>query len=372
MSGLNARIFKTWDAVPAEWRDPARAPTAFQTHAFLSCWYETLGRAPGVDPLIVEVRDAAGQAVALWPLVLNRVGGLREIGFADAGLVDNCAPLIGPGFPFDAEGFSQAWRATLRALPRADLLRAGKMPASLEGKPNPMIALPGAKPGPLARQIIAMPETFEAYSATRGTKFSKEQRRVWRVFIRNEDATFEFVTKAGRARFLFEQFQTLQENRMREIGVPYKLGAPSYRAFSEALVERGMTDGSMVFGALTAGDELIGGLIGLSNKREVAFTRICFAPGKWTVCSPGRLVLEKTMEALLENDMRRIDLSIGDFPYKSDFMPGHEPLYSLVAPLSLRGRPAWAANILRQELRKSAWARRLWEKWRARKAAAAA
>lgn len=372
MSVFKTAIHKTWDDVPAEWREPARAPTAFQTNGFMSSWYDNLGRINGAEPLIVEVRDADGRAVALWPFVLRRVAGIREVGFADDGLVDNCAPLTGEAFPYDAPGFAKLWRATLKALPPADLFRADKMPATLGDKANPMLALPGVKPGQLARQVIEMPGTFEDYSASRGTKFSKEQRRVWRVFIRNDNATFEWITKRDRALFLFEQFQTLQENRMREIGVRYKLGAPDYRAFSQALVARGIAEGSLVFGALTAGDELIGGLIGLSNGREVAFTRICFAPGKWMVCSPGRLVLEKTMEAILENEIRRIDLSIGDFPYKSDFGPSHEPLYGFVAPLSLRGRPGWAAHALRQRLRKNAWVRGLWEKWRARQAASAA
>lgn len=368
MSRFTARRFDRWDEVPGEWRDPARAPTPFQTHAFLSSWYETLGRAPDVSPAIVEVRDENGRPAALWPMVSyrNHKQRLQEIGFADGELTDNCAPLTGEAFPHDPKAFAELWRATLRALPPADVLRIGKSPLVLETQPNPLAAVSGNFTDPLSRHIVDMPGTFEEYSASRTTKFSKEQRRVWRVFTRNEGAAYEIQTDPARALMLFAQFEALQEARMRDIGVDYRLGDPVYRAFSRLLVERGVVDGSVVFGALTCGDELVGGLIGLTNGRSVAFVRICFAPGQWTACSPGRLVLEKTIEALHARGFRAVDLSVGDFPYKYDFGVRLEPLYSVLKPLSLRGNPVWAKNALRQRLKKSAWVRALRDRWAAR------
>jgi CelD/BcsL family acetyltransferase involved in cellulose biosynthesis len=363
MSLFTATLHREWDQVPMEWRDPARAPTPFQTHAFLSSWYETLGRAPGVSPAIVELRDASGRAAALWPLAHYRNGRLREVGFADGELTDNCAPLLGEAFPRDRDGFAQLWRATLKALAPSDVVRVVKSPGVLNGAANPLATLPGAGLEPLSRHIVDMPGTFEEYSASRTTKFSKEQRRVWRVFTRNEGADFEFLTDPARASMLFAQFEALQETRMREIGVAYRLGDPVYRAFSRTWIERGVADGSVVFGALTCRDELVGGVIGASNGRDVAFVRLCFAPGQWTACSPGRLVLEKTLEALHARGFRAVDLSVGEFPYKYDFGVRLEPLYGLLTPVSLRGSPAWAQHATRQRLKQSAWVRGLRDKW---------
>jgi CelD/BcsL family acetyltransferase involved in cellulose biosynthesis len=368
MSEFTARRLESWDAVPDEWRDPARATTPFQTGAFLGAWYETLGREPDVKPAIVEVRAADGRAAALWPLVCyrNHKQKLWEVGFADGELTDNCVPLTGEGFAHDPNAFAALWRATMMALPPADVLRFAKSPQEIGGSPNPMTSLSGAFADPLSRHIVDMPGTFEEYSASRTTKFSKEQRRVWRVFTRNEGAAFEIQTDPSRALMLFAQFETLQEARMREIGVNYRLGAPAYREFSRRLIERGVADGSVVFGALTAGNELVGGLIGLTNGRDVAFVRICFAPGKWTASSPGRLVLEKTIEALHARGFRSVDLSVGDFPYKYDFGVRLEPLSGLLLPLSLRGRPTWARHAVRQRLKKSAWVRALRDRWATR------
>jgi CelD/BcsL family acetyltransferase involved in cellulose biosynthesis len=366
MSGYRARRYQSWDEVPHYWRDPARAPSPFQTHAFLSAWYETLGRESGTEPAIIEILDGADRPVALWPLVVTRVDGLREVEFADAELTDNCAPLQGAGFPADAASAAQLWRATIRALPPADIMRVRKTPLTVGGVSNVANLLPGAFPDPLSRHIIDMPDEFEAYTASRTTKFSKEQRRVWRVFTRHPGAAFEIVKDPARALMLFAQFEVLQEARMRAIGVTYRLGAPVYKAFSKLLIERGIADGSVVFGALTAGDELVGGLIGLTNGRYVAFVRICFAGGQWTNASPGRLVLEKTIEALHAQGHRAIDLSVGEFPYKYDFGVRLESLFGVVAPLSLRGRPVWAANALRQTLKKSGWIRALRDRLRSR------
>jgi CelD/BcsL family acetyltransferase involved in cellulose biosynthesis len=358
MTRLTSRLFTDWDQVPAEWRDPARAPTPFQTPAFLASWYETLGREPGISPAIVELRNAQGHAVALWPFAISVCKGLREVGFADGELTDNCSPLLGAAAPRDQNGLRSMWRSAIDALPAADILRVQKVPTNLGGL-DQKHGLPRAYHGPLSRHLVDMSGSFEDYSSRRTTKFSKEQRRVWRVFTRNEGAKFEVLADTSRALMLFEQFEKLQETRMLEIGVDYRLGRPEYRSFWKRLIERGVSDGSVVFGALTAADELVGGVIGLTNGKDVAFVRICFAPGHWAVCSPGRLVLEKTLEALHAKGHREVDLSIGDFPYKSDFGVRLEPLYSAVIPLSVKGRPAWAAHAMRQQLKKSAWVRGL-------------
>jgi CelD/BcsL family acetyltransferase involved in cellulose biosynthesis len=353
MTAFSSRLYPNWGEVPPEWRNPACAPTPFQTDAFLSSWYETLGRLPGVTPVVLEQRDALGRPAALWPLAMARAGSLREISFADGEVTDNCAPLTGPAFPQCREGLGALWRSAIAALPPADILRIKKLPAATLGQCDFANVLPGVRADPLSRHVVDMSGSFDDYAARRTTKFNKEQRRVWRVFTRNDGAAFEVVVDPARALMLFAQFEALQEARMREIGVEYRLGGPEYRAFSRMLIERGVASGEVVFGALTAGDELVGGLLGLTNGRSVAFVRICFAPGAWTPCSPGRLVLEKTMEALHDRGFRAVDLSVGDFPYKYDFGVKLEPLQTVLRPLSLRGRPVWAANELRQRLKKS-------------------
>jgi CelD/BcsL family acetyltransferase involved in cellulose biosynthesis len=227
-----------------------------------------------------------------------------------------------------------------------------------------MASLGGAFVSPLTQNLIHTHDDMEAYLARRTTKFNKEQRRVWRVFLRNEDAKFEMVEDVGRALMLFEQLERLQSARMRELGLNYRLDDPNIREFFRRLICSGLKDGSVRFGALTAGDQLVGGLLCVSNGSSFAFTRICFAPGHWAACSPGRLVLEQTIMALHIDGARHFDLSIGDFPYKADFGVQVEPLVDVVSALSWRGVARSSSVAVRQRLKKSPLAQSVYARLR--------
>jgi CelD/BcsL family acetyltransferase involved in cellulose biosynthesis len=346
--------YKSWDSVPAHWHEPSRAPTPFQVQSFLAAWYQNLGAADGVEPVIMEiVTSDTGRPVALFPLIRRKVSGMWEISFADLEVMDNGAPLIGPEFPYEPEAFAMMWRAMTQALPPADVLRLEKIPPRLGAHANPLAGLPGGFGSALTQNQIVTGDDLESYFATRTTKFNKEQRRVWRVFLRNDGAQFEMVEDLDRALALFEQLERLQSFRLRELGYSYRLDEPRYRAFFRQLITEGLRDGSIRFGALTAGDSLVGGLICITNGTSYAFTRICFAPGHWTACSPGRLVLEQTMIALHIEGARDFDLSVGDFAYKGDFGVVPYALTNIVSALSWRGTIRSSAVAVRLSLKES-------------------
>ena len=351
---FQVRRYSDWVDVPHHWRNKDCAPTPFQTDAFLTAWYETLGRQPGYEPLILEVLAPDTEtAVALWPLVIRTRSGLREISFVDDEVSDNCAPLLRPNFQFDSQTLTDMWQSLRRAFPAADVLRFEKMPLKLFGQPNPLAVLGGTYSCPLTRNVLHTPNSFEEYSQSRTTKFSKEQRRVWRVFLRHDGARYDLLADKQRALSLFEQMEQHQSKRLAEMGAIDRSGQPVYHAFSRRLIASGIDSGIIRFGALTVGDVLVGGLLGLTNGASVSFIRISHAPGQWSACSPGRLVLEKTIEAMHAEGCREFDLSVGDFQYKHAFGIVAEPLVNLLLPLSWRGRPFCIAAGLRQRLKQS-------------------
>ena len=99
-------------------------------------------------------RPANGRRCCRWSAALQN--GIRIIEFADLDLTDYNAPLLGPAAPRDARAARAMWRDLLAALRRmpggADLIRLRKMPADLEGRPNPLALLDGAGPCVAERQ----------------------------------------------------------------------------------------------------------------------------------------------------------------------------------------------------------------------------
>jgi CelD/BcsL family acetyltransferase involved in cellulose biosynthesis len=345
--GFTATRFDTWRVVPAEWSSARHTP--FQSTAFLAAWYETLGSRPAIRPVIVEVRRDGAPSLLL-PLVYE-VNGLRTLRFADADVADNNAPLLGAAAPQTPEAFHAAWLEALRVMPAADIISIGKQPDTIGGAPNPLRWLGRPQPSPLQSHPLNLGGTFEEYSRSRTKKFRKEQERVWRVFTRAPGATFALVTEPAGALAILSDMDRLQAARMAEVGAAYQLGEPIYASFYRAVVGRGVESGAVVLGALTAGDETVGALLGVSNGEEVAFVRLAHAGGEWANCSPGRLVIERTLMALHERGIRRFDFSIGDQHYKEPFGVGTGPLSDVDVPLTWRAWPAIAANRARAQLR---------------------
>ena len=67
--------------------------------------------------------------------------------------------------------------------------------------------------------------------------------------------------------------------------------------------------------------------------------RISNAGEKWSNCSPGRLIIERTMAALHRDGVREFDFSVGNYAYKRRFGVAPLPLVDISAALSWRGWP---------------------------------
>jgi CelD/BcsL family acetyltransferase involved in cellulose biosynthesis len=107
-----------------------------------------------------------------------------------------------------------------------------------------------------------------------------------------------------------------------------------------------------VLSALTAGEEVVATLLGIRVGSRYVMVRISNAGEKWSNCSPGRLIIERTMAALHRDGVRQFDFSVGNYAYKRRFGVAPLPLADITAALSWRGLPhAWRDRAV-HELRR--------------------
>jgi len=126
----------------------------------------------------------------------------------------------------------------------------------------------------------------------------KELERSFRVFQRDgQQAEFRVVTDADEALQILEQIERLQAERMQELGLPFILNDPAYAAFFRRLIELELAEGRLLLTVLTSEPaELVGALLGLLDGENYAMIRLAHAGKKWSHCSPGKLVIDRTME----------------------------------------------------------------------------
>jgi CelD/BcsL family acetyltransferase involved in cellulose biosynthesis len=342
-AGFRIELVRDWQQAAARWNafDP---PTPFQHPQWYQAWYAAFAGADDVAPLIVIVTDAAtGEQAALLPLICRRQNGLRIVEFADLELTDYNAPLPGPAAPRDARAARALWRElrkALRAMPGgADLIRFRKIPGELDGKPNPLALLNGAGPCALNGNLVTTGEDYDAWRHTLGRTVRKELERAWRVFTRDPTAQFSVVTDSDDALRILATTEVQQATRMQNLGLNFFLNEETCAAFYRNLVRDGVGDGFAVTTVLKAGEEVVATLLGIRCGSRYTMIRISNAGEKWSHCSPGRLIIERTMAALHRDGVREFDFSVGNYAYKRRFNVVPLPLVDLGAALSLRGLP---------------------------------
>jgi CelD/BcsL family acetyltransferase involved in cellulose biosynthesis len=351
--GFRVDLVRDWKQALLRWSE-FKPPTPFQQPQWCEAWYSAFAGVDNIEPLIAIISDAAtGEQAALLPLIRRRHKGIRIVEFADLDLTDYNAPLLGSAAPRDAKAARVLWRDLLAALRRssdgADLIRLRKIHVDLDGRPNPLALLDAAGPCSLNGNIVTTGDDYDAWRHTLGRTDRKELERSWRVFTRHPTAAFNIVTNNDEAHRILAITEAQQGARMRSLGLNYILNDETCAAFYRNLVRDGLGIGYAVVSALTADNDVVATLIGIRSGSRYVMVRISNAGEKWSNCSPGRLIIERTMAALHRDGVREFDFSIGNYAYKRRFGVARFPLVDISAALSWRGFPfAWRDRAARE------------------------
>ncbi|MEH2515015.1 CelD/BcsL family acetyltransferase involved in cellulose biosynthesis [Bradyrhizobium sp. AZCC 1610] len=364
-AGFRVELLRDWKQVLARWHDISPF-TPFQHPQWYDAWYAAFAGAEGIEPLIAVVTDTStGEPAVLLPLIRREQDNIAIVEFADLDLTDYNAPILGSAAPCDARAARMLWRSLLSALRRmpekADLIRLRKVPVDLDGRPNPLALLGAGGPCALNGNLVTSGEDYDAWRHTLGRTVRKELERNWRVFTRDPAASFAIITDTSEALRILSITEVQQGERMQSLGLNYILNDETCAAFYRNLVRDGVGNGYALVSVLTVGDEVVATLLGIRTGSRYVMIRISNAGEKWSNCSPGRLIIERTMAALHRDGVREFDFSVGNYAYKRRFGVTRLPLIDISAALSWRGWPYAlrdrVVRALRNYPRLDAWLR---------------
>jgi CelD/BcsL family acetyltransferase involved in cellulose biosynthesis len=354
-AGFRVEVMSDWQAAIARWQDVSPS-TPFQHRQWYDAWYSAFAGIDGIEPLIAVVTDAStGELAVMLPLIRRRQSNIRIVEFADLDLTDYNAPILGNAAPRDARAARVLWRDLLKALRRmqggADLIRLRKVPVDLDGRANPLALLDAAGPCSLNGNLVTTGEDYDAWRYRLEKTVRKELERSWRVFTRDPAATFKLIMDHHEALKILSTTEVQQGTRMQSLGLNFVLNDETCAAFYRNLVRDGVDSGYALVSALTVGDEVVATLLGIRCGAHYVMIRISNAGEKWSNCSPGRLIIERTMAALHQDGVREFDFSVGNYAYKRRFGVARLPLVDISAALSWRGLPYALRDRIARELR---------------------
>ena len=339
--------------------------TPFQTVRWMQSWMDTLGAEPHVQILpIIVYETTTNIPVILLPLIVNSIGKLRKIESVDLGLSDYNAPIIAPNLLLGKKEVTRIWRAIKAILPPHDMLLITKMPSSIQREPNPLINTKNVDKSPLNGNILNLKASWHDYHYGLERTFRKEIERSWRVLEKHPQARFVNITDTSEARRILRVLEDQQAIRMQELGADYNLNRPDITAFYRGLVKSGIEDQSVRLTALMVKDEIAAVLLGIVNGTEYSMIRLSTGDKKWKNCSPGRLLIYKTMEYMHTQSFTTFDFTIGDYNYKRRLGAEFVELSNIVESGNLRHIPHALTLRLRFRLQLSpTWCRfKNWQK----------
>lgn len=354
--GCALHVHDSLPAVRQRWQAAQRdRGYVYQTWEWNHTWQQTVGQAQGVRPYVMELRDAGGRTLALWPMGIYRRDRLRVLDFLGDVVTDYRAPLFPTGFIPDLQPavFEALWRAIVRSVPGIDMVSLRRMPQTLEGpgQPrNPMASLSGARHtenGYGAR----LPDSMDAFRKRLPTRMVADMRRSARRL--EEVAPVHIIAQhePDTSAPVYEALAKQKSRRWRESGSRDLFAEPGYLDFYRTLAFEPETGAHVSLCSLAAGGTIVATHWGACYRGRHYWILPTYAAGEWSRYSSGRMLMAAMIEWSIEHGCEVFDLTVGEEAYKREWTDHTLPLYEWHQARTLRGR----VFLARQQLR--AWAR---------------
>lgn len=332
--------------------------SAFQSLDWVTALYEDLAPHHQASPLVVVATDEMTGAVAVaLPLVVCGVRGVRVARFADLGVSDYGAPLIGAACPIELRNLRRMWSAIRRALVMVDVVHLERMSLRARDVQNPFLRLGSLVASQHAGFFIDVPGPIADFVAAQGKKFRKEVERSTRVWQREQPASFRCCASGDDAAHVYATLEEQQASRHADKGKAYVLNEIAYRTFYERIAVDGCQSGLARLFALEANGEIAATLFGIVGGDTFTLLRITTGGEAVSHFSPGRLIVLEAIRYLQAEGVTRFDMGIGDYPFKRSFGAEEANLYDFVSVRTLRGYGYGAGVRLKRRLRQSRLAR---------------
>ncbi len=352
-------------AAEGEWRhlQGQQACTVFQTFEWLSAWQRQVAPHSGATPCIVLVRGSGGRPLLMLPLAVQPAGFARALTWLGADLCDYNAPLLAAdGGDLDAAQFKALWRhivGRLQADPRSrhDLVRLEKMPATVGGRPNPMLALSSSL-NPSGSYVTPLSDDWETFYKAKRSSATRRRDRSKRNHLA-EVGEVQFVTAAdtAAARAVLDVLIEQKTASFARHGIRNLFARPGYLDFYRAIAGDPQARDLVHISALKVGGQTAAANLGLIFGGRYYHVLASYISGDLSRWGPGAAHLNDLLRYAIARGLAAFDFTIGDERYKRDWCDEVQPLYDHVSIASLRGAvvvgPAIALHTIKRTIKQT-------------------
>ena len=355
-------VYDDLDAVEAAWRafESHADCTAFQTFEWLSAWQRHIGSRNAVTPCVVVVRDKDDRVLLILPLAVRPAGLARELVWLGSELCDYNAPLLATDRAAHLDGaeFQALWRAALKLIRsnprlRCDMIRLDKIPETVRGQDNPMLALPTFL-HPSGSYATPLGQTWDAFYAAKRSPATRRRDRTKRKRLAElgEIAFVATETETGA----LEAFDVLVAQKsafFARRGIANLFARPGYVEFFRDFAAKGLAKGMVHVSQLMVGAQVAAVNFGLTLGGRYYYVLSSYTDGEASRLGPGAVHLHELMRYAIEKQYAVFDFTIGDERYKLDWCDAAHPLYDHVSVTTWRGALVAAPALVLKKLKRT-------------------
>lgn len=339
-TGQEVRIIEDvggFDALEASWRDLDAHPSvrSFQQFAWTSAWVHTMGTSGGWR-LKVGTLWLDGRLAAVLPLCVRRYKGVRVLEWIAARVTDYCDAVVDPRVDKDS-ALRTLWEAVARSggfdVARLNHLRTDSNLFGVFGAFDPWIeTLEDAGGVPIAwnsgaewlkQQTAGMRDRVK-YNARRMTKAGFEVR---------------VCDTPDSAMRIIDTLVVQKRPWLAARGLSSFINEPGGVEFLQSAVAASAARGELHLSTVENQDRIAA--CDLAFVREgIIYSYIASFDPEFHKYSFGRILTDSLLMWACDNGMRRLDLLLGAYDYKTEYNCTLEPVRTLVVPRGLVGRAA--------------------------------
>jgi CelD/BcsL family acetyltransferase involved in cellulose biosynthesis len=298
--------------------------TAFQHPLWLNRLYTSLIKHVAAEPLIVVVRSAPNEGLAMvLPLVRQRHGIMRVVEFADLRVSDYASPVCSDETFARILCDASVCEKIRQALKPFDLLRIMKLRGDTFAVER-LLGISSRAPMDMSAYPVPLREPFSQWRVDNlNPSYRKELDKKSRQLHRKGTVRFECCQDPDVIKSTFDSMREYRRPRFQERGDGDLLQLGAYFDFYVDIAVSSRHDFSRTY-RLSVDDRTIAGALGLSHNGNFLVILGGFDQAGYKNQSIGALMFEEIARDCIKRGDTVLDFTIGDEAYKRLF--GAQPL----------------------------------------------
>jgi CelD/BcsL family acetyltransferase involved in cellulose biosynthesis len=346
-------------ALAVEWRalEDSALVTPYQAHGWVRAFAETVGRAERMAFRHAVLRDAAGAALAILPLVITRRNGIRFAEFIGGKHANYHMGLYDPAFAagLDAAGARLMLAEIGAAIGGLDAFIFVNQPTHWQGVPNPLAQLAGGPSPSGAYKLALAPGDAEgSLRRSMSSHAHKKLKNKRNRFIAHGPSEMVRARTPEEIARVIDAFLRQKAARFAMMGIADPFAPPAMRRFLErgAAPEGDRPPALELYSLDVAGQSVATYVGAVQGDRFSGMATSFDMESEVAKTSPGEILLIDLIKLKCREGFTVFDLGVGEARYKTTICDERDDLVDTFLPLTAKGRAFALFSRAKREMKR--------------------